>query len=302
MLKEVRLSTVEHFKERREERLTQAIAEQNILVNSAAKENNISREELLSAVSIEAKERVNKNIAKIASINTSFAVIPVGILYTKYKDKKEPLIFSSIDSKGFVYYVPISQNVAATLMLVSNKVPQEWRRAHATKDLPAEQIEIIPLEGSDIFIDLEKIIVEINNSKKEKLESTTFNINELPYVVDGDYRPKREGKVNFFQLKTFDKNKFPIITTSGTEFIKDIKVKADSPSAAATYASVLSKKKNGLKLWDVKQEGANLIFKGCYTTLGFSNGEYKGRVVKESILKQNITLLERLSNKKVILI
>jgi len=53
----------------------------------------------------------------------------------------------------------------------------------------------------------------------------------------------------------------------------------------------------------VKQEGVNLIFKDCYTTLGFnSKGEYVGKVVKESILKQNITLLEQLSKKRVILI
>lgn len=308
MLKEITLSNIDkngddHFKVRREERLNQAVLEQNILINSAAKENNIPKEELLDLVSVEAKARVNKNITKVAPINTTYAVVPIGILYAKYKDKTTPLIFTSSDSKGFVYYLPITKNVASTLMLVNNKVPQEWRRAHSTRDIPESQIEIIPLEGSDIIIDLERIISEVNNNKKERLESTTFNISELPYETDGDYRPKRDGKQTYFKLKIFDKNKFPIITTSGTEYVKNITVKADSPNAAAVYASKLTGKKNGLKPWEVKQEGTNLIFKNIYTTLGFDKeGNYKGMVVKESILKRNITLLEQLTKLKVSLV
>jgi hypothetical protein len=197
----------------------------------------------------------------------------------------------------------VTRNIASTLMLVNNKVPQEWRRAHATRDIPTNQIEIIPLDSSTIVIELEKLIISIANSKKEKLESTTFNMSELPYEVDSDYRPKRDGKINFFKLKVFDKRQFPIITTSGTEYVKNITVKADSPNAAATYASKLTGKKNGLKPWEVKQEGTNLIFKNVYTTLGFDKeGNYKGTVVKESILKSNITLLEQLTKKKVTLI
>lgn len=295
---------IDHFKDRRQERLIQAQPESNnILINQAAKENNVSKEELLNLVNEEAKDRINKNIAKLGAINVSYAVIPVGIIHVSYKGKSIPLIYSSSDSTGHVYYIPVSKNIASTLMLVSETNPGDWRRKHGTRDILTDQIEIIPLEGSNISIDLEKTIISLNNSKKERLESTTFNMNELPYEVDSDFRPKRDGKVNFFKLKVFDKRQFPIITTAGNEYVKNITVKADSPSAATTYASKLTGKKNGLKPWEVKQEGSNLIFKNVYTTLGFDKeGSYKGAVIKESVLKSNITLLEQLTKKKVTLI
>jgi len=287
----------DHFKKRKEQRLLFAEPDFNsLLISTAAKENNLSKEELLNKVNEEVKAKLIKNIASTGPINVTYAVIPVGIIYLKYKDKKEKFNYFSPEGQGHVYYIPVTKNVASTLMITNDEVPGEWKRQHSTRNIPLGEIEYIPLKESLITIDLEKIIHEIQLSKLDKPEESTFNISELLYEVDSDYRPKRDGKQNMFKLKTFDKRSFPIITTSGNEFQKDVKVKVDSSNAAQVYSSKLTGRKNGLKTWIVKAEGTNLIFKDCYTTLGFNKeGNFKGlKGINEALILNYKRLLKRL--------
>jgi hypothetical protein len=305
-LKNITKDEIDHFRLRRNERLFQAELDINTFpLRNIVKEYNLPLNEVIDIINQEVKHKVNENIGKVASIQTTYAVIPVGILYIKYKDKKIPLNYKGIDgSYGHVYYIPVTKNIASTLILTDNEVYKEWQRAHATRDIPISQIEYIPLIGSDIIIDLEKIISNIILSKKEIIRPVIFTIDDLPYELDSDYRPKKEGKQNYFKLKVFDKNKFPILTTSGNEFIKDVTVKADNPNAAQIYVNKLSGKKNGLKPWEIIQQGSNLIFKNTYTTLGFNKQKQwiGSKIVKETILRRYIQLLERLTSKDIKLI
>ncbi len=308
----------DHFAERKKERLLFAEPILNPLISIASKENNISREELLNKVNEEFRYKIQENIGKAAKINVQYAVIPVGILYVKYKDRQEPFNYSSesddidengkkirIKTQGHVFYIPVTNNVASTLMRTNNEVVGDWKRQHSTRKIPIEKIEVTPLPGVYIVLDLEKVIEDINQSKieKPKEEIPNFNISDLLYEVDSDYRPKRAGKQNMFNLKIFGGRSFPIISTSGDEFQKDVKVKVSSANEAEILSSRLTGKKNGVKNWEVKKEGLFVIFKDCYTTLSFdSKGVYRGKkvlAIAESQIRNYIRLLSRLSRCKV---
>jgi len=293
---------IDHFKQRRKERLVHANILTNKLIKQASTDSNIPISDLKLEISKAVEEEVNKNISQAAAINVQYAVIPVGILHLTYKGEKSKITFSSPQGVGYVFYIPVTNNIASTLMIVDNEIVGEWKRQHSSKrEIPISEIEYIPFKSSTIYINLENIIEEYLISKKEQHKVATFSINDLPYEVDSDYRPKRDGKQNMFKLKTFDKRSFPIISTSGNEFQKDIKVKADNSNAANTYASKLTGRGNGLKPWVVQAEGTNLIFKGCYTTLGFSKeGEFKG--LKEAKILNYLRLLKELTNSDIYLL
>ena len=254
----------DHFKDQRDERLVRAHPETNILLNIAANENKVSREELINLVSEKIKNKVLQNIEEVGKIDVDYAVIPVGELYIEYKGTKNPFYYNSKTSRGHVYYIPVTENKASTLMLTKSSIPQEWRAEHAgrkgvERNIPISWIKMIPFQKSEIIINLKKTIEELKNKKtqgektkkykEEFKEPVAFKKEDLPYELNGDYRPKKDGQQTYFKLKIFDKNKFPIMSTSGSVFVKDVKVKADNSNAAAIYASKLSGKKNGLKPW-----------------------------------------------------
>jgi len=323
ILKEINLVNIDkdgkdHFKQRTGERLLTAEPVNNNLINLASKESGLSKEEILSRVNEEIRIRVQRNITRTAQISVQYAVIPVGIIYLEYKDKKEKFEYKSItidkDGKkhvniGHIYYIPVTNNVASTLMTSDAETPGEWKRQHSSKrKIPIEKIEYIPLPNTQINVNLESVIEEIKESKKEKPkeEIPTFNVNDLPYEIDSDYRPKRAGKQNMFKLKLFGGREFPIISAlGGDDFQKDVKVKVNSPNEAEILSSKLTGKRNGLKPWEVKREGLFIIFKDCYTTLGFNKqGEFLGKkavLATESKILNYIRLLEKLTRKRLIL-
>lgn len=315
---------VDHFKQRRDERLY--LIEPTQVWNKLFVDlpESLNKEQIIKEILSIIKEKVNENINKCASIDTSkdiAVIIPVADLRIKKNGKTFILPVHSIEGDGSFYYIPVIKDQASTLMLVKDPNPESWREEHFRsikskhKDIiinNSAQISILNSFNPIIVIDYDSII---NNAlKQSKMIDTdiSFNIKDLSYdpksIGSSDYRPKSGGKELYLTINIPGEGKKKLkIKSSGvlnldSGIISKVELDAISPGNALAYKLKLNNKvKNGFGMLQAENNGATLILKDLYLPGAFDN---KGNFIKtiKMVAENYIKLLEKITKRKVMLL
>lgn len=310
---------VDHFKQRRDERVNWI--EPSPSWNSFMKDlpEGTDRTPIYRVILDEIVKRVNDNINKTASIDTSkdaAALIEVGDLRIKKGDKITSLQVHSNEGDGSHYYIPVVKDQATTLMIVTSSQEGEWKEQHfrnlqrTRPDLGltnSSQIATYRIDSPIVIINYDSIVNTISKRDNMIEQEMSFNVKELPYKPQSDYRPNSGGKKQYLELNvpTEGWKKLPIISNgvidNDTKTIAKVEIDTGSPGNAMAFKMKLNGKvQNGFKPIEVETKGSTLVLKNLFISGAFDK---KGNYTKtyQASIEEQIQLLEKLTRKKVVL-
>jgi hypothetical protein len=323
LLKEVAFT--DHYKERVKDRIKNAVIEYPFEFPKLTAQG-LSAEVIQEVVTREIKTKLIER-AHLEGINfeNTYVCLLLAEVLIKYNNQiYKPAIISDeskggreIIRTGNSYIVALNGNTARTI-IISKTTDESSLKAQVLSHLKLQIDPNISLSEIDFFkftpisleISVNNVIKDLLNAKKEKVDKNAVeqvNMRSLPYVVRGDYRLHSKGQKVNFTLKVGGKDwSFPIVKVQEKDQrIKwDVTVKTDSKDTANYLHNKLNNKVESYpgKMMKTKAEGELLTIYDVYSSLGFNDkGDFKGISAQLEQVRRYISLLEKLSNRTVIL-